>query len=204
MSRMSLRAVVYLCLLLSCARSATAQSDAYRFQAGVQLPVVVSGEFEGTDIGVGGRVSWHPAPLFGIEGELSVYPGELADEPAFSGGRLEGLFGATIGPRMGRLRPFAKFRPGFVTYREASEPVPCILIFPPPLHCALAAGDTLFALDIGGGVEWYPSDRTFVRVEAGDRAIRYPSPVIDSDGTVQDEAFFGHDFRLAFGGGLRF
>ena len=190
--------------VLLCARPVAAQSDEPRFEAGAQLATAASSEFDGTDVGVGGRLSWHPIALLGVEGEFSWYPGEFADERALSGGRVEGLFGATIGPRLGRVRPFVKLRPGFLTFREASEPIACILIFPPPLNCTLAAGQTVFALDLGGGVEWLPSNRTFVRVDAGDRAVRYPSPVIDSSGTVQDEAFFSHDFRFAVGGGFRF
>jgi hypothetical protein len=190
--------------VLLCARPVAAQSDDPRFEAGVQFAAASSGEFDDNDLGVGGRLSWHPLALVGVEGEFSWYPGELADQRAFSGGRVEGLFGATVGPRLGRVRPFVKLRPGFLTFQEASEPIACILIFPPPLSCTLAAGRTVFALDVGGGVEWFPSNRTFLRVDAGDRAVRYPSPVIDNSGAVQDEAFFSHDFRFALGGGVRF
>jgi hypothetical protein len=115
---------------------------------------------------------------------------------AFSAGRVEGLFGATVGPRLGRVRPFAKLRPGFLTFREAPQPIACVLIFPPPLRCVLAGGQTLFALDVGGGVEWLSSDRTFVRADAGDRVVRYPRP---TGGPAT-----GHDFRFSFSGGLRF
>jgi hypothetical protein len=198
------RVVLLSSFVLLCARPVAAQSDEPRFEAGAQLATAASSEFDGTDVGVGGRLSWHPIALLGVEGEFSWYPGELADQQALSGGRVEGLFGATVGPRLGRVRPFVKLRPGFLTFREASEPIACILIFPPPLNCTLAAGRTVFALDVGGGVEWFASNRTFIRVDAGDRAVRYPSPVIDSSGTVQDEAFFSHDFRFAVGGGLRF
>jgi hypothetical protein len=198
------RVVVASMFVLLCARPSAAQSDADGFEAAIHLGTSVSSEFEGTDIGVGGRLAWRPTALLGVEGEFTVYPGEFADQRAFSGGRVEGLFGGTVGPRFGRVRPFARFRPGFVTFRESSEPIACILIFPPPLNCTLAAGRTVFALDIGGGVEWFPSDRTFLRVDAGDRALRYPSPVIDSAGSVRDESFFSHDFRFALGGGLRF
>jgi hypothetical protein len=68
----------------------------------------------------------------------------------------------------------------------------------------MADGETVFALDVGGGVEFFPAGRTFVRIDAGDRAVRYPAPALDSDGTVRDEAFFSHDFRFAIGGGVRF
>jgi hypothetical protein len=177
-------------LIVLSTRPAAAQPDGQTFEAGVQVAGAVSSEFDSTDVGFGGRVAWHPATVLGIEGEIDLYSGTLGDDAAFSGGRLEGLFGATIGPRLGRLRPFARVRPGFVQFREASEPIVCILIFPPPLRCTLAAGRTVFAFDLGGGVEWLPSGRTFLRFDAGDRMIRYPT--------------VSHDFRFALGGGVRF
>jgi hypothetical protein len=191
-------------LFLISARPASAQDDGRTFQATVQFAGADSGEFDSTDRGVGGRVSWHPLSLVGVEAELDYYPGDFADEPAFSSSRVEGLFGATVGPRIGPFRPFAKLRPGFVAFREAPEPFACILIFPPPLACQLAVGRTVFALDVGGGLEWLPSDRTVVRIDAGDRAMRYPGPILNRDGSIENETFFGHDFRFAIGGGVRF
>lgn len=193
-----------LCLLVSSARPVAAQSDEGAFRLGAQLAAAVSSEFDTNDIGVGGRLAWHPTPLLGVEGELTLYPGDFPDGFPFSSSRVEGLFGATVGPRVGRLRPFAKVRPGFLTFREAPDPIACIAIFPPPLSCTLSSGRTLFALDVGGGVEWLSSGRTFVRVDAGDRVVRYPMPVIDRDGTIRDDSFFSHDFRFTIGGGLRF
>ena len=194
----------FLYLSLLSVRPLSAQTDDRAFQAGGQLATIASGEFDSTDVGVGGRLSWHPLSFVGVEGELTFYLGDFADAPAFSARRVESLFGATVGPRLGAFRPFAKVRPGFVAFFEAPAPFACILIFPPPLNCAMASGPTLFALDVGGGVEWFPSGRTVVRVDVGDRAIRYPSPTIDNEGTVQDTNFFGHDFRFTIGGGFRF
>ncbi len=204
MTRMHHVIIAFVLVALFCARPVGAQDDDRAFQAGVQFAGAVSSEFDSTDFGVGGRISWHPATLIGVEAELDYYPADFADDPVFSGSRIEGLFGATVGPRIGPLRPFAKLRPGFVTFGEAPEPFVCILIFPPPLACHLASGRTVFALDVGGGVEWLPSDRIVIRVDAGDRAVRYPGPVIDRDGTVRDDTFFGHDFRFTIGGGVRF
>jgi hypothetical protein len=183
-------------------RTSSAQSG--ELQVGGQVVGAVSGEFDSTDLGVGARVSWSPTPLLGAEAEIDFSPGDFADDPAFSGSRVEGLFGVTVGPRLGSFRPFAKLRPGFLTYGEAPEPFACILIFPPPLACTLASGKTVFALDVGGGVELFPTGRTFVRIDAGDRMVRYPGPVFDNSGTIRDDSFFGHDFRFAIGGGLRF
>jgi hypothetical protein len=176
-----------------------------RFLLGGQVTVVDSSEFETTDVGFGARFSWNPIALVGTEAELNFYPEDLGPDGAkFTSARVEGLFGFTVGPRIGVVRPFAKLRPGFVTFREAPEPFPCITIFPPPLSCALAAGATAFALDAGGGLEFLPAARMFFRVDLSDRMVRYPGPALDSDGTAHEEAFYGHDFRFAASAGVRF
>lgn len=183
----------------------TAAAQDARVELGVQVASAQSGQFDARDAGVGGRVAWRPVPLVGLEAEVNVYPRRFPDRRPFSRTRVEGLFGVTAGVAFGPIRPFARLRPGFVDVRESPDPFPCILIYPPPLACALAAGRTLFALDAGGGVEVALTPRTFVRVDLGDRLVRYPGPVFESNPRrIRDGSFFGHDVRLATGAGLRF
>jgi hypothetical protein len=196
------------CLVAACligsAPSPAAQTEPQRFQAGVQLTAIASGEFDDTDLGIGGRVSWHPNGVLGVETEIGLFPGDFARRPAFSRSRVEALFGITAGPRIGRLRPFARVRPGFVRFDEAPAPFACILIFPPPLPCVLAGGATVAAIDLGGGAEWTARERTFVRVDLGDRLMRYPGPAFTSDRTARQGSFAGHDLRVTIGAGLAF
>ena len=202
-----MRYLVMGCVVVAIASSsqqAFGQTSESTFQVGAHFTAVNSSEFDSSDFGVGARVSWHPASLLGAEAEFTFYPGDFADEPAFSGSRVEGLFGVTAGPQIGRFRAFAKVRPGFVQFSEAPEPFPCILIFPPPLACRMAGGETVFALDLGGGVEILATPRSFIRLDVGDRLVKYPGPVIDGEGTVRDDSFFGHDLRFQVGGGFRF
>ncbi len=175
-----------------------------RFDAGAQFVSVRSDQFDESEFGVGGRLAWHPVALIGVEAEVTLFPSDFPDARAFSGRRVEGLFGITVGPRLGSVRPFVRFRPGFVRMSPAPEPFACILIFPPPLACSLAAGQTLAAFDLGGGVEVMATDRTFVRVDAGDRMVRYRGPVFDGRQQVQQETFYGHDLRVSVGAGVRF
>ena len=204
MSRPLSTYVVLVCVLALAPQLVLAQTGASQFAVGIHLATVASSEFDETDVGVGGLLSWRPNGLFGVDAELTFYPSDFGDNPTFSASRVEGLFGVTVGPSFGAFRPFVKLRPGFVRFAEAPAPFPCIAIFPPPLACQMAGGDTLFALDIGGGVEFQTTGRTFVRVDAGDRVVKYPGPVIATDGTVQNQSFFSHDFRFQIGGGLRF
>lgn len=183
---------------------AAAQSAWYEFQLGAQLTSAVWGEFERADVGVGARLSWHPSQWLGIDIQMDMYPNDFPRRHPFSRGRVQGLLGSTLGPRLGRMRPFAAVRPGFLRVREAPEPLACIQIFPPPLACVLGTGRTLFVIDLGGGLEVSATGRTFVRVDAGDRLVRYPTPVFDTSGSIRRDAFFGHHFRVSAGAGVRF
>ena len=195
MSRVG-RAVALITLLLPALAGA---QD--RFDVGAHVAVARSSEFDDTDAGIGGRFSWHPAALIGVEAEMTVYPASFPNANGFSRSRIEGLFGVTAGPRLAAVRPFARLRPGFLTFRGQS--VVCILIFPPPLSCELARGRTLFALDLGGGVELFPASRAVIRVDAGDRILKYPGPSF-RNGRATQESFYSHDFRLSAGAGVRF
>jgi hypothetical protein len=183
---------------------AGAQTSSGRIEVGAQVASVSSGQFDSTDVGVGGRVSWRPNSILGIEAELNVFPRDFPGGRPFSRARFEGLFGATAGATFDRFRPFARLRPGFVAVQESPEAFACILIFPPPLTCTLASGRTLAAVDLGGGIDITMTARTFVRVDLGDRLVRYPGPVFDSDRMIHEDPFFAHEFRFAAGAGVRF
>jgi hypothetical protein len=183
---------------------AAAQSNGHAVELGGHVAVVRSGQFDAADVGLGGRVSWHPVRFIGVESEIAFYPGDFPGGQPFSGSRLEALFGATLGPAFDRLRVFGRARAGFVRWGRAPRPIACILIYPPPLSCELSQGQTVPAFDVGGGIEVFASSRVFARIDVGDRLVRYRGPVYDSGGTLRHEAFLGHDFRLAAGGGVRF
>ena len=190
-------------LALGSAAPASAQIDSGRLEIGAQVPTSFSSEFDTADVGAGARLAWRASRWLGVEAEINLYPRNFPGRNAFSGGRVEGLFGPTLGPRLGRVRPFGKLRPGFLQVQQAPDPVACIAIFPPPLACTLAAGRSMFALDVGGGVEVFATPRTLFRVDAGDLMVRYPGPARNRD-LVQRDSFFSHDFRFAAGVGFRF
>ncbi len=185
--------------LLALPALATAQF----LDVGVHASFVNSGEFDDTSIGVGGRVAWYPSSWLGAEAEFTVYPQDFPDRRAFSSSQREGLFGVTVGPRLGWVRPFLRLRPGFVTLAEAPAPFPCILIFPPPIACQLAGGDTLAAMDFGGGIQ-FGGRGAFLRVDIGDRMVKYPGPVFDENREIRNEGFWGHDSRVALSIGVGF
>ena len=185
--------------------ASTAAAQAQSFDFGAHFAGARWSEFDGTDFGVGGRLSWKPRPVIGIEGEFNWYPSDFPGETfAFSGRRVEGLAAVTAGPRLDRIRPFMRFGAGFLRSSPAPEPFACIAIFPPPLNCLLAAGETMPSLELGVGLEYSVTPRTFVRLDGGIRTQKYPGPSFTEDFEVKDEGFWGKAFKFTFGGGVRF
>jgi Outer membrane protein beta-barrel domain len=192
-------------LVLATSLVSASPAGAQSFDLGLHIVGARWSEFDGTDLGIGGRLSWNAAPVIGVEAEVNWYPREFpGDGIAFSGDRVEAIMALTAGPRLGRVRPFVRAGAGFLKSSGAPEPFACIAIFPPPLSCLLAAGDTMPAFDIGGGLEVSTSQTTFLRFDARDRILKYPGPTFGPAGEVRNDGFFGHAFRFSLGGGLRF
>jgi hypothetical protein len=190
--------------MVTLAAAAARAQELRPFEVGAQIVATTFSELETHDVGVSGRVAWNVLPILGVEGEIGVFPGDIPESRPISANRIEGAFGVTVGPRLGAFRPFVRLRPGFLRVGAAPAPVACILIFPPPLSCTLAAGRTLSTLEIGGGVEANLSESTFARIDVGDRRTMFPGQAIDADGRIHTESFSSRDLRVGVGIGWRF
>ena len=160
-------------------------------------------EFDDTSFGLGLTASRRITSWLAADAQIGFSPSDLG-RPAISASRFEGFLGLRAGPRLGAHQVYAAIRPGFVNSADAPEPIVCIAIFPPPLGCALATGETLFGTQLMGGLELVPSERTVVRVEAGSLLLKYPGPAIARDGETFDDALWSHNLRFGLSVGLRF
>lgn len=179
---------------------------AQHFEAAAHVATSQWSEFDGTDVGVGGRFTFKPISLIGIDADLAWYPSEFPPDTvtAFSGNRIEGLFGVTVGPKMGRLRPFAKAAAGFLDIGSAPRVFACIAIYPPPLACTMGSDSHLTAYELGGGMEIDATTATFIRADVAGRFLQYPGPSFGADHRVHDSSFFGGALRFTIGAGVRF
>ncbi len=189
--------------LAGLAGGAAAAAQERRFELGFEVPVAKLSQVDETDAGPGLRLGFDLSRSVALEGTLGFFPGDLGD-PAFSGSRWQALAGLKAGRRGDKAGVFATLRGGVTGFGEAPAAFPCILIYPPPLSCQMAGGDTLATVQLGGAVEYYPSSRSVLRLEAGDQLLRWPGPVIDGEGQVRDGDFWDHDLRLSVGLGWRF
>jgi hypothetical protein len=150
------------------------------------------------DSGIGGRFAWHLNDVWALEAVGDVYPSGSAD--VVRGGRkFHALFGPRAGWRAARFGIFGTTRAGVARIGEGrGAGGPCILIFPPPEGCYV--GETRLAFDLGGAFEFYPSERSILRVDVSTIFTRLGrSSVRFARG---DD--FAHDLHIGAGVGWRF
>ena len=171
-------------LVLSITGTASAQPVEPRFEVGGLASVLRLSDFNATSAGLGGRVLFRVSEWISVDGEMSLLPNDKIVGPTAetsigpfhverSRRRLDALAGVNIGARRDRFRAFLKVRPGVT--RLYNKGMSCLGAGCAVVLIALDTYRTEFALDLGGGVEFYPSRRTVARVEFGDTMIRHRS-----------------------------
>ena len=161
-----------------------------------------------TTAGVNGRFTFDITNWLAAEAEVTFFPSDdivvRTQVPGSNFGvghyrrRTDGLFGVKLGYRGTRYGLFGKVRPGFT--HLTGEGVECIGDDCARALMLLALDDyrTEFALDLGGGFEFFPTRRTVTRIEFGDTMIRHRSfapPCLSCT---------SHNFTTRIGGGFRF
>jgi hypothetical protein len=194
---------------LCTAPDAAAQTTPPRLEVGADVALLRLSDFDKTNAGIGGRVSYDITRWVSLEGQVDYFPNDDVDVPASSltpglhvtyhRRRAEAFFGVKSGFRGDRFGVFGKIRPGFT--RLTNQGTECV-----GGVCALATAlvipeyRTEFALDAGGVFEVYPSRRTVARFELSDVAIRhrgFAPPCFGSGCT-------SHNLSSRLGVGLRF
>lgn len=145
---------------------------------------------ESTDPGFGFRMTRNVNHRVSAEGEINFFPQDRFGR----GQRTEGLFGVKLSARVENAGVFIKLRPGFVHFGQASS-----LALSPN---GSIFNDTNFAVDLGGGFEYYPSRHTMVRLDLGETVIRLSGIRCSLAGCPS--AVITHNFQFNLGVGVRF
>jgi hypothetical protein len=185
--------------LISLSVSASqAQSDPPKFEVGGQFSLLNFDTFDNfgdrrrNELGGGGRFTFNFNKYVAAEAQVDFFPHEdsvrigTVDVPLW-GDKTLAVFGVKAGGRNKRIGVFGKARPGFIHFGFA----PGIICLSSPCP---QPKQTVFALDLGGVFEYYPSRQTVLRFDVGDTIIR------------QDDRFFStsHSLQTSFGAGIRF
>lgn len=185
--------------------------------------VTVDRSLEATP-GFGGRIGYNLTNNIALEAEVNFFPSRDSflrpGDFRIGGNKTEGLFGVRIGKRFEKIGIFGKARPGFLI-DSAGDLQPardrgCPAVFPPPIGCFDPLEKRSFAMDLGGVMEFYPTKRTIVRVDAGDTMIRLTERtaagfLVFTPGLpptfltgVRLPAETTHNFQFSIGAGFRF
>jgi hypothetical protein len=189
---------------------ASAQPAASRLEVGAQASFLRLSDFDTTNAGVGGRVSYDLARWVAVVGEADFFPSDDVTLPpstltpglrvTYARKRAAAFFGMKTGIRGDKLGVFAKASPGFTRLSAAGVPAQCAGTLCPLALLVRPEYRTEFAFDLGGVLEFYPSARTVARFELGDTMIRHRSmapPCWQSQCT-------SHNLSSLMGAGFRF
>lgn len=165
-------------------------------ELGAQFATMRLSGLEATDAGIGARFAWNVTDTFALEAVSDFFPTGRGN--VLRGGRkFNALFGPKVGWRADRIGVFGKTRAGIARVGEGRQFGVCILIFPPPESCYVA--DTRLAFDVGGVLEFYPTERSSLRLDVGDLVTR-----LGRSSARFPRRSVAHDLQVAAGVGLRF
>jgi len=153
-----------------------------------------------TEPGFGGYASYRFYRVFYFDSDVLYFPrGSNSSGPHDGGTIFQGLFGLKAGVRRNHFGIFGKVRPGFHSYSDALSSVS-------QTGSLGYSRSTNLVLDLGGIVEFYPSEHGTLRFEAGDTHIYFGTRDINIDGSVQPAGGgkLRHTIQFATGYGWRF
>jgi hypothetical protein len=160
-----------------------AQDEYSRFELGAQYST-----FEGTDgsfhraalSGFGGRFDWNLNRRLAVESQVDFFPEHGAPLVLVQGGRTtQAVFG--IRAKVLQTRRFSVFgvlRPGLLHFTDVAIPSaqpPSFATFQPA---------TYFVLNLGGGIEYYPSSRWILRADVQGDPYRVPAQSVSFPGSI--------------------
>jgi hypothetical protein len=155
-------------------------------------------------LGGGLRAGYRITENIAVEAEVNIFKRPPTDDPATLGKWSQGLFGLKVGKKLGNIGVFGKIRPGFARFDGITS---AELLPDGSVDIRLIKDNTFFAVDIGGGVELYPSPRTIVRFDAGDAIIRYtgrPGKDFDPISNRVRRTHYGHNAQFSVAFAVRF
>ena len=143
--------VVFLVILLFAGYGQQAHAQD-RFAVGAQVAIHKLPELGETAFGYGFRFTYGAyLPFLSFDSEINTFPTNSTG----NFGETQGFFGLKAGLRVGRWGGFLKLRPGFDHFGGGGDP-----------H--RMSSETHFALDLGGGLEYYIVPHVGVRWDLSD------------------------------------
>lgn len=193
-----------ICLFFFAGHAALAQTsppvDERRFEVGAVYTAINLAGFGEAVSGVGGRVAYNFDEHFALDAEASFFP-ETKLGNNQTGQKTQAFAGIRAGARSRHVGLFAKARPGVMFIGEVTSGFDCDAR---PFGQVCRPEHTHFAFDAGGVVEFYPSARTIIRVDAGDTIVRLKSAQRGFFSGASTSSDITHNFQVSVGFSYRF
>jgi hypothetical protein len=158
---LSISFVIFFTLLLGATLPGARAQD--RFAVGAQLAFDHLPELGETPVGYGFRFTYAAfVPFISFDAELNSFP----THGSGNFGQTQALFGLKAGARVGRWGAFLKARPGFAHFYDG-------------VAQQRLTQRTNFALDIGGGVEYYFIPHVGLRWDLSDVMTHFGSGTLN-------------------------
>lgn len=161
-----------------------------------------------TQPGFGGRFTYNLSPKFALEFQGDFYPKDnfFVNNGRAAGRILQAQAGIKAGKRFEKFGIFAKARPGLVSFSKGVEIDGLDTTFGFPIFRQVRKN--YFSIDVGGVLEFYPTQRIVTRFDGGDTMIRCRSfdlPIFFFPvQTFRIPAETTHNFQFSAGVGYRF
>ena len=156
-----------------------------------------------TEPGFGGYFSYRFYRVFYADADLLYFPRNPGASGPHDGGTiLQGLAGVKGGIRRNHFGFFGKARPGFNSYSQALTGTSSSGAAPVSTY----ARSTNLVLDLGGILEFYPSEKGTVRLEVGDTHLFFGTKDVNINGMVgvAPGGKLQHSIQMMVGYGWRF
>ncbi len=220
-SRCILCAILLALLLTTVAQAQSSEEQPSRMEVGIQFSSITYtdpsargqqdatlGGFISSEAGFGGRFTFNLNSHLALEAEGNFFPHANFSHPAKTGRLLQGQFGIKAGKRFGKFGLFAKARPGLTSFSQALVPVGTDTVefegqtFTFPIFANRRR--TYFSMDLGGVLEFYPSQKVLTRIDVGDTLIHQPQVDFPGGLGTFSNSRTSHNLQISAGIGLRF
>ncbi len=200
MRRKFLFLILALFLFMPAAARAQSPVDERKFEVGA-LYTAINLEDSGEPVsGLGGRVAYNFNEHIALDAEASFFP-ETKLGNSQLGQKAQAFVGVKAGARSQYVGLFAKARPGVMFIGETVSGFNCNT---QPFGEVCRPEHNNFAFDAGGVVEFYPSTRAIIRIDAGDTIVRLNSATRGVFGGAQSSSDITHNFQFSIGFSYRF
>lgn len=174
--------------------------DTHRAEVGVLYTGVNLEGFGETVNGLGGRFGYNFNKHLALDAEFSFFP-ETHLGNRQSGQKTQAFAGVRAGARSRYVGLFAKARPGVMFIGEVTSGFNCNGT---NFGRTCRPSHNNLALDVGGVLEFYPSPRAIVRLDAGDTIVRIRNATAGVIGNPAVTSDTTHNFQFSVGFGYRF